>query len=81
MLHVGINYSIDFETDFLHVQVSRDVDERQQELTHQVHREILLRCLEEVKTLTPILICSMKIFIQIHSDGKENLDHYLQKLL
>ncbi|XP_069166959.1 vinculin isoform X12 [Procambarus clarkii] len=52
-------------------RVSRDVDGRQQELTHQVHREILMRCLEGVKTLSPILICSMKIFIQIfHQGGK-----------
>ncbi|KAL7645024.1 UNVERIFIED_CONTAM: hypothetical protein RMT77_003394 [Armadillidium vulgare] len=52
-------------------KVSRDVDNRQQELTHQVHREILVRCLDAVKTLSPILICSMKIFIQIfHQGGK-----------
>ncbi|KAK3872880.1 hypothetical protein Pcinc_022074 [Petrolisthes cinctipes] len=52
-------------------RVSRDVDGRQQELTHQIHREILMRCLEGVKTLSPILICSMKIFIQIfHQGGK-----------
>jgi vinculin len=50
-------------------KVSREVDGRQKELTHQVHRDILIRCLEEVKTLTPILICSMKIYIQIHAQG------------
>jgi hypothetical protein len=33
----------------------------------QVHREILSRCVEQIKTLAPILICSMKIFIQIIS--------------
>jgi vinculin len=52
-------------------KVSREVDSRQKELTHQVHRDILVRCLEEVKTLTPILICSMKIYIQIHAQGKK----------
>ncbi|XP_018007889.1 vinculin, partial [Hyalella azteca] len=46
-------------------KVSREVDHRSQELTHQVHRETLTRCLDSVKTLSPILICSMKIFIQI----------------
>ncbi|XP_037091757.1 LOW QUALITY PROTEIN: vinculin-like [Pollicipes pollicipes] len=46
-------------------KVSRDVDAREKELTHQVHREMLVRCLEQVKTLAPILICSMKIYIQI----------------
>lgn len=50
-------------------KVSREVDARQKELTHQVHRDILVRCLEQVKTLAPILICSMKIFIQIITQG------------
>ncbi|KAF0309831.1 Vinculin [Amphibalanus amphitrite] len=48
-------------------KVSRDVDAREKELTHQVHREMLIRCLEQVKTLAPILICSMKIYIQLTS--------------
>ncbi|XP_064080992.1 vinculin-like isoform X6 [Macrobrachium nipponense] len=55
-------------------RVSRDVDGRQQELTHQVHREILMRCLEAVKTLSPILICSMKIFIQIFHQGGKGIE-------
>ncbi|XP_051173648.1 vinculin isoform X2 [Leptopilina boulardi] len=50
-------------------KVSREVSAREKELTHQVHREILVRCLEQVKTLAPILICSMKIFIHIISHG------------
>ncbi|CAG0899150.1 unnamed protein product [Darwinula stevensoni] len=50
-------------------KVSREVDSRQKELTHQVHRDILIRCLDQVKTLAPILICSMKIFIQIIAQG------------
>jgi len=50
-------------------KVSREVDARQKELTHQVHRDILIRCLDQVKTLAPILICSMKIFIQIITQG------------
>lgn len=56
------------------MQVSRDVDGRQQELTHQIHREILMRCLEGVKTLSPILICSMKIFIQIFHQGGKGIE-------
>ncbi|GAB6023144.1 hypothetical protein CHUAL_007224 [Chamberlinius hualienensis] len=55
-------------------KVSREVDAREKELTHQVHREILIRCLEQVKTLAPILICSMKIFIQILIQGGKGLD-------
>ncbi|XP_043476045.1 vinculin isoform X4 [Leptopilina heterotoma] len=50
-------------------KVSREVSAREKELTHQVHREILVRCLDQVKTLAPILICSMKIFIHIISHG------------
>lgn len=42
---------------------------REKELTHQVHSEILVRCLEQVKTLAPILICSMKIYIHIMDQG------------
>lgn len=54
-------------------QVSREVGAREKELTHQVHREILVRCLEQVKTLAPILICSMKIFIHIIAQGTHTL--------
>jgi vinculin len=50
-------------------KVSREVGAREKELTHQVHRDILIRCLDQVKTLAPILICSMKIYIHILSEG------------
>ncbi|CAG9818715.1 unnamed protein product [Phaedon cochleariae] len=50
-------------------RVSREISAREKELTHQVHSEILMRCLEQVKTLAPILICSMKIYIHIVSQG------------
>lgn len=46
-------------------KVSREVSAREKELTHQVHSEILVRCLEQVKILAPILICSMKVYIHI----------------
>ncbi|XP_020715469.1 vinculin [Ceratitis capitata] len=46
-------------------KVSREVGAREKELTHQVHSEILVRCLEQVKILAPILICSMKVYIHI----------------
>lgn len=55
-------------------KVSREVGAREKELTHQVHREILIRCLDQVKTLAPILICSMKIFIHIISQGGKGAD-------
>ncbi len=52
-------------------QVTREVEKRIEDLTHQIHRDILSRCVEQVKTLAPILICSMKIFIQIILQGKQ----------
>ncbi|XP_043601497.1 vinculin isoform X8 [Bombus pyrosoma] len=55
-------------------KVSKEVSAREKELTHQVHREILVRCLEQVKTLAPILICSMKIFIHIISQGSKGAE-------
>ena len=54
------------------LQVTREVAKRTDDLTHQVHRETLSRSIEQVKTLAPILICSMKIFIQIIQQGKEH---------
>ncbi|KRZ51238.1 Vinculin, partial [Trichinella nativa] len=50
-------------------KMSRDTEAREKELTHHVHREILIRCIDSVKTLAPILICAMKIFIQISAQG------------
>lgn len=46
-------------------KVSRDVNLRQRELTHQAHREVLLRCLENLKQEAPGLISSMKTYIQL----------------
>jgi len=42
-------------------RMAKDVDARSAELTHQVHREILVRCTDSVKILSPILICAMKV--------------------
>lgn len=46
-------------------KVSRDVNQRQRELTHQVHRELLLRCLDNLKQEAPVLISAMKIYVQL----------------
>lgn len=48
-------------------KVSRDVNQRQRELTHQVHRELLLRCLDNLKQEAPVLISAMKIYVQLLS--------------
>lgn len=50
-------------------KLSRDVNQRQRELTHQVHRETLLRCLDNLKQESPVLISSMKIYIQLLSSN------------
>lgn len=54
-------------------RMSVEIDTREKELTHQVHREILNRSMGSIKTLAPVLICGMKIFIQIHSQSKNCL--------
>ncbi|TMS37306.1 hypothetical protein L596_004265 [Steinernema carpocapsae] len=54
-------------------RVSKDIDAREKELTHAVHREILVRCMDNVKVLSPIMICAMKIFIQINDEGQKGL--------
>ncbi|GFS81009.1 vinculin [Nephila pilipes] len=55
-------------------KVSREVDAREKELIHEAHRDILIRCLESVKSLAPILICSMKIFVQILNQNGKGVD-------
>ena len=55
-------------------KVTREVEKRILDLTHQVHREILEKCVDQVKTLAPILICSMKIFVQIVSQRGKGID-------
>jgi hypothetical protein len=57
--------------------VTKEVERRIEDLTHQIHREILGRCVEQIKTLAPILICSMKIFIQILSQGNNPKNLFL----
>uniref|UniRef100_A0A7E4ZTB3 Vinculin n=1 Tax=Panagrellus redivivus TaxID=6233 RepID=A0A7E4ZTB3_PANRE len=54
-------------------RMSKDIDGRVGELTHVVHREILVRCMDAVKTLSPILVCAMKIFVQINEDSQKGL--------
>ena len=47
--------------------MSHDVEGRQKDLLNPSQRESLGQHLEQIKTLAPILICSMKIFVQIVS--------------
>ncbi|KAF6041156.1 Vinc [Bugula neritina] len=68
-------------------RMTKQVDDREKELTHQVHKDILLRCLEEIKVLTPVLISGIKTYIQLLSsnspssaDAKNNRDHTCKAL-
>ena len=62
-------------------KVSHDIDARSRDLLNPYQRDALQHHLEQVKTLAPILICSMKIFIQIlgHQDGK-GMDEAVENL-
>ncbi|CAD5226598.1 unnamed protein product [Bursaphelenchus xylophilus] len=68
-------------------RMSHHIDDREKELTHVVHREILIRCMDQVKSLAPILICAMKIYVQIASEGQagqpesaENRNYLAQRM-
>lgn len=68
-------------------KVAKDVNAREKELTHNAHREILIRCMDSIKTLSPILICAMKIFIQITEESQrgqqeaaENRNYLAQRM-
>lgn len=49
--------------------MAKEVDTRERELTHQVHREWLQRAIEQVKQLTPALISGIKIFVTTKTQG------------
>ena len=49
--------------------MSREVDAREKELTHLLHRDLLKQNLNEVKSLTPSLISSIKIYLAIKNNN------------
>ncbi|XP_068624642.1 vinculin [Battus philenor] len=55
-------------------RAAREVAARAAELTHPPHAETLTRCLESVKQLAPVLICSMKIYIHILTEGGKGME-------
>jgi len=67
--------------------MSKEVDLRIKELTHVIHRQLLIRSLEQVKTLTPLLISSINVYITSkHTGGHtivesiENRDYVVNKM-
>ncbi|CAG5125329.1 unnamed protein product, partial [Candidula unifasciata] len=67
-------------------RMTKEVDYREKELTHQIHRDMLIRSLEQVKVLTPVLISSIKIFItasqsdQGVQEAQNNRDYTVRKM-
>jgi len=68
-------------------KVSYDVETRKKDLLNPTQREGLGQHLEQMKTLAPILICSMKIFIQILNqegagteEGVENRNYLAKRM-
>ncbi|XP_041983390.1 vinculin [Aricia agestis] len=55
-------------------KAAREVAARASELTHPPHAESLAACLESVKRLAPLLICAMKIYIHILSEGGKGIE-------
>lgn len=55
-------------------RAAREVGGRAAELTHPPHAETLTNCLDNVKKLAPVLICAMKIYIHILTEGGKGLE-------
>lgn len=52
--------------------MTKEVDAREKELTHQAHRDLLCEHLEQVKNLTPSFISSIKIFLLTINQSNNN---------
>ncbi|XP_059092000.1 vinculin-like [Tigriopus californicus] len=59
-------------------KVCQDVDTRRNDLLNPYQRDSLGQHLDQVKTLAPILICSMKIFIQILGNEGRGTDEAIE---
>ncbi|XP_021435768.1 vinculin isoform X12 [Oncorhynchus mykiss] len=55
-------------------KMSKMIEKRQQELTHQEHREMLFNSLNTVKQLLPVLISAIKIFVATKSTHSAGVD-------
>ncbi|ESP05115.1 hypothetical protein LOTGIDRAFT_102378 [Lottia gigantea] len=67
-------------------KMMKEVDNRKEELTHIVHRDMLKRSLDQVKNLTPVLISGIKIFITAKAnnlgfnEAQNNRDYVVRKM-
>ncbi|XP_054428512.1 vinculin isoform X1 [Pteronotus mesoamericanus] len=59
-------------------KMAKMIDERQQELTHQEHRVMLVNSMNTVKELLPVLISAMKIFVTTKNSKSQGIDEALK---
>ncbi|KAL6475815.1 hypothetical protein MHYP_G00168550 [Metynnis hypsauchen] len=59
-------------------KMAKMIDERQQELTHQEHRVMLVNSMNTVKELLPILISGIKIFVTTKTGQSQGVDEALK---
>uniref|UniRef100_A0A8C2YBA1 Vinculin n=1 Tax=Coturnix japonica TaxID=93934 RepID=A0A8C2YBA1_COTJA len=59
-------------------KMAKMIDERQQELTHQEHRAMLVNSMNTVKELLPVLISAMKIFVTTKNTKSQGIEEALK---
>nr|XP_034994573.1 vinculin isoform X3 [Zootoca vivipara] len=59
-------------------KMAKMIDERQQELTHQEHRVMLVNSMNTVKELLPVLISAMKIFVTTKNSKSQGVEEALK---
>ncbi|XP_071604330.1 vinculin isoform X3 [Heliangelus exortis] len=59
-------------------KMAKMIDERQQELTHQEHRVMLVNSMNTVKELLPVLISAMKIFVTTKNSKTQGIEEALK---
>ncbi|KAG5855721.1 hypothetical protein ANANG_G00052130 [Anguilla anguilla] len=59
-------------------KMAKMIDERQQELTHQEHRVMLVNSMNTVKELLPVLISAIKIFVTTKSGQSQGVEEALK---
>ncbi|XP_026529964.1 vinculin [Notechis scutatus] len=59
-------------------KMAKMIDERQQELTHQEHRVMLVNSMNTVKDLLPVLISAMKIFVTTKNSQSQGIEEALK---
>ncbi|KAG9345921.1 hypothetical protein JZ751_007735 [Albula glossodonta] len=59
-------------------KMAKMIDERQQELTHQEHRVMLVNSMNTVKELLPVLISAIKIFVTTKSAQSQGVEEALK---